>query len=172
MAEKAVNMIKHIINMNVPNAKAEQFYNFMINPETEKYKQWLPDEHFEFYFVKKSKTSPLNDLVYFDEILGTRKHRLKFYAKIVKTEKLNKVVFQMKKFGIKLPAFLDLEFANNEKGLALRHEVRIGWKGLGKIIDPLVKIFYNKLFFKALESHCHREWPVLADIVGKGEITD
>jgi hypothetical protein len=26
-------MIKHVVNLSVPNAKAEEFYDFMINPD-------------------------------------------------------------------------------------------------------------------------------------------
>jgi len=47
----------------LPNAKAIDFFKFMIDPPAEVYKNWLPKEHFKFHIVKHSNKSPINDSV-------------------------------------------------------------------------------------------------------------
>ncbi len=158
-------MIRHIVNLVIPNAAAYSFYDFMTNPADEVYRKWLPGEHWEFHIVKKGDRTPLGDLVFYDEILGTRKHRLTFNAIITVADKPNRIVYQMRKFGLNLPGYLDISFTDTENGLALNHEVRIGWRGLGILIDPVIRIFFNRKFFTALEGHCEREWVCLADIL-------
>ena len=158
-------MITHTVKMTIPNATAESFYNCMISPTDDWYKRWLPDEHFEFHIVKRGQENHLGDLIYYDETLGTAKHRLKFYAVVTVADRPNRVVFQMRKFGLNLPGFLELEFIDTDDGLALKHEVRIGWRGLGRVIDPILRLFFNRAFFEALEGHCDREWLCLAKIL-------
>lgn len=158
-------MVNHVVNLVIPNATAESFYDFMINPTDDLYQKWLPEEHWVFHIVKKRQENHLGDLVFYDEILGTKKHRLTFYATIIIADRPNKIVYQMHKFGLKLPGYLDIEFINTSHGISLKHEVRIGWHGVGSIIDPIIKLFYNKSFFYALEGHCKREWSCLAEIL-------
>ncbi len=38
-------MINHLVALTVPGATAERFYDFMIDPNTEKYHAWWPEEH-------------------------------------------------------------------------------------------------------------------------------
>lgn len=68
----------------------------------------------------------------------------------------------MKKLGLRLPAFLSLEFTDSAKGLQINHELRIGFDGIGKILDPLIRVYFTKSFADALEKHCLEEWPRLA----------
>ena len=114
--------------------------------------------------MKCGEKNHVGDLIYFNEHLGD-KHRLKFYAITIVANNPNKVVFQMRKCGVNLPGYLDLEFHDTPEGLALKHEVRIGWQRFGKIIDSIIRLFFNKSFFKALASHCDREWVRLAEIL-------
>ena len=157
-------MIRHVMHSKLPNAKAIEFFNFMINPPAEVYKNWLPDEHFEFHIVKHSNESPINDLVYYDQSIGN-KYRLRFYALIRVANEPSRIVFQMRKFGINLPGFLELDFIDTSEGLILTETLRIGFKGIGKICDPFIKIYFNKGFFREMNEHHKREWQNLADII-------
>ncbi len=158
-------MITHVVNLILPDARAEQFYDAMIDPVDALYQQWLPEEHWEFHIVKRGRDNHLHDLVYYDEILGTKKHRLKFYAIVTVADRPNRIVYRMRKLGLNLPGYLDLAFFNAGDGLALRHEVRIGWRGVGAVLDPVLRLVFNKAFFTALEEHCDREWVCLAKII-------
>ncbi|HBU13120.1 MAG TPA: hypothetical protein DEB31_10515 [Clostridiales bacterium] len=154
-----------MVELNIPNANAEGFYSFMVNPADDVYQKWLPGEHYKFHIIKKSDETPLGDLIYYDEILGTAKHRLAFFAKVTVADHPNRIVYQMRKFGLNLPGYLDITFSGTAGGLALRHEVRIGWRGIGAMIDPFLKLFFNRSFFAALEGHCSREWACLAELL-------
>jgi hypothetical protein len=151
---------------NLSGANAEQFYTFMINPPPEVYAHWLPDEHHEFHIVRHSKTTPVGDLIFFDQHISP-KHRLKFYAITKTANKPNRVVFHMRKFGINIPGYLELEFCDISDGLLLVETIRIGFGGIGKVFDPFIRMVFNKSFFEALDGHHKREWTNLADILGK-----
>lgn len=155
-------MIRYATNLVVQNAKAEQFYDFMINPNNENYCAWWPEEHLKFYITKSGDERHLGDEVYFDEYLGESR-RLKFFADVITANRPTNIVWQMKKFGIRFPAFLSLEFTDIEKGLKINHELRIGFGGIGKILNPLIRIYFTKSFANALEKHCLEEWPRLTE---------
>jgi len=159
-------MITHVMKSNLPDSNARQFYEFMINPPPETYAHWLPEEHHEFHVVKHSKTTPVGDLIYFDQHISP-KHRLKFYAVTRTANKPNNVVFQMRKFGMNIPGYLELEFCDTPDGLLLIETLRIGFKSIGKVLDPFIRIVYNKSFFKALNEHHKREWANLAEVLNK-----
>ena len=157
-------MVTYTLQSKLPNAKADEFYNFIINAPAEVYANWLPEEHYEFRVVKRSNKSPIGDLVYFDQNIG-HKYRMKFYATIKIANKPNRIVFQMRKFGINLPAYLEVDFSDTDEGLHLTETLSIGLNGLGKICDPFIKIIYGKRFYLEFKEHHKREWQCLADIL-------
>jgi len=157
-------MVTYTLHSRLPNAKADEFYNFMINAPAEVYANWLPEEHYEYHVVKRSSNSPCGDLFYFDQNIG-KKYRMKFYAIIRVANKPNNLVFQMRKFGINLPGYLELDFSNTDDGLLLTETLRIGLNGIGKICDPFIKIVYGKRFYNVFEEHHKREWKNLSEIM-------
>ena len=157
-------MITYILHSKLPSAKAGEFYNFMINAPAEVYANWLPEEHYEFHVVKRSNKSPIGDLFYFDQNIG-KKYRMKFYATIKVANKPNRIVFQMRKIGINLPGFLELDFANTADGISLTETLRIGLNGIGKICDPFIRIIYGKKFYHVFKEHHKQEWQSLSDIL-------
>jgi len=148
----------------LPNAKAIDFFKFMINPPAEVYKNWLPKEHFKFHIVKHSNESPINDIVYYDQSISNI-YRLKFHALIRVANEPSRIVFQMCKFGIHLPGYLELDFIDTSEGLMLTETLRIGFNGIGKVCDLFIKIYFNKGFFREMNEHHKREWQNLAEIL-------
>ena len=63
-------MISYTMKSKLPNAKAEDFFNFMTNPPPAVYADWLPDEHYEFHLIKKGKSDPIGNFFYFDQNIG------------------------------------------------------------------------------------------------------
>ena len=45
----------------------------------------------------------------------------------------------MRKFGINLPGYLELDFLDTADGLVLTETLRIGFNGFGKICDPFIE---------------------------------
>jgi len=155
-------MIHHIVELTVPNATAQQFYDFMINPTDERYSEWWKDEHLQFHIVKRGLDNHLNDVVFMDEYLG-RNRRLTFFAIVITADRPNKIEWQMKKFGLRLPAIVELELIDTDNGVELKHELRLGYAGIGKLLDPFIKLYFNQSFRNALEEHCKIEWFKLAE---------
>ncbi|MCL2350377.1 MAG: hypothetical protein FWC67_02740 [Defluviitaleaceae bacterium] len=153
-------MVKHKVKVVVPEARATDFYDFMINPTDEKYSAWWPGEHLQFHIVKRGKACHTGDIVFMDEYLG-KNRRLTFHGKVIKAKKPKQIVWQMQKFGIGLPAYVKLTLKDTPYGLKVKHETKIGYDGLGKLLDPIIKLYFNKSFQKALEKHCLIEWPKL-----------
>jgi hypothetical protein len=154
-------MIRCITDLTVPNATAEQFYAFMINPDNGRYRAWWPEEHLSFFIVKSRCQDHLGDVVYYDEYVGEAR-RLKFFATVVEAHYPTSIAWQMKKAGVPLPAVLSVEFTDTPEGVKIQHELRLGFRGVGKILDPLIGLYFTKAFADALEKHCREEWPRLA----------
>jgi len=155
-------MITHTVNVTVPNAKAEDFYHFMINPTTQRYREWWEGEHLQFYIIKKGQPNHQGDLVFMDEYIGIN-HRLVFCAKVIIANHPHQIVWQMIKAGLRLPAFVTLTLNDTPQGVHLTHQVQLGFKGLGNILDPFIRLYFNASFQKALTKHCQIEWFKLAD---------
>jgi hypothetical protein len=155
-------MIFHSVELTVANAKAEQFYDFMINPCDQRYSEWWQGEHLQFHIVNHGDENHLGDVVFMDEYLGEN-HRLVFHAVVVVANRPNKVTWQMKKAGLRLPAFVTLELHDYDKGIKLKHELQIGYQGVGRLLDPFIRLYFNKSFQRALDEHCKIEWSKLAE---------
>ena len=151
----------------LPSAQATEFYDFMVAPPPEVYARWLPDEHHEFHVAKRGKETPVGDLIYFDQHISP-KYRLKIHAIIRIANKPSRVVFQMRKLGVNLPGHLELAFIDTAEGLLLTETIRIGFSGFGKILDPVIRVAFNKSFFKEMNAHHKREWVNLAEILQGG----
>ncbi len=160
-------MIKHLVALTVPGATEERFYDFMIDPNTEKYHAWWPEEHLRFELVRRGGSAHLGDEVFYDELVGEN-HKLAFRAIVTTANRPGKLVWQMKKAGVSLPARLCLEFCDAADGLRIRHELKTGFSGIGKMLDPFLRLYINKSFLIALEKHCRIEWPKLAEYLNSG----
>ena len=154
-------MINHIVKLTVPNACAEQFYDFMINPTDENYSAWWQGEHLRFHIIKHGDNNHLGDIVFMDEYLG-KSHRLVFNAVVITAERPHKITWQMIKARIRLPAKVTLELIDSADGVKLEHKLQIGFTGIGKLLDPFIRLYFNKAFQNALDEHCKIEWYMLA----------
>jgi hypothetical protein len=129
----------------------------MLNPTDERYSEWWQGEHLQFHIVKHGDENHLGDLVFMDEYLG-KPRRLTFHAVVVTAQAPNKIEWQMKKAGLRLPAIVELALHDSDEGIKLKHELRIGYFGIGKLLDPFISLYFNKSFQKALTEHCEIEW--------------
>ena len=159
-------MISHTIELTVQNASAEQFYDFMIAPCDQGYSEWWQGEHLQFHVNRSGDEDHLGDLVFMDEHIG-KDHRLVFNALVVTANRPNKITWQMKKAGIRLPAFVTLELHDSPEGIRLKHELKIGFSSFGKILDPLIRLYFTKSFQDALDEHCKIEWDKLAEYLNR-----
>lgn len=86
---------------------------------------------------------------------------------VIAANRPNKIKWQMIKAGMRLPAFVTISLQNCEGGIKLKHELRIGYRGIGKLLDPFIRLYFNKGFQKALEKHCKIEWFKLVEYLDR-----
>ena len=138
-----------------------EIFDFLVNPDDEFYRAWWPGTHLEFHPVERGNDF-VGDVLYMDEYVGKR--RLRGSAVVTDVVPGQRLVWQVKK-GIKLPAWLHLEFSDYEGGVAIAHTVRAGFRGAGRALDPLLRIFLSRRFANDLDDHVRTEFPLLRDLL-------
>jgi hypothetical protein len=135
--------------------------DFFINCTDADYQRWWKGTHLEFHTVNRT-TDVIGSLVYFDEYAG--KHRLKFKGAITGYVPGQRIQYRMVK-GLSLPAWLVLEFRDRADGVEIVHTVKAGYQGIGKVFDPLIRLYLSGAFEKALNEHAQAEFLRLGDLL-------
>ena len=147
--------------IRVDEIAGTEIFDFLANPDDESYRAWWPGTHLELHPVERGHDY-VGDVLYMDEYVGKR--RLRGNAVVTEAVPGKKLVWQFKK-GIKLPAWLHLEFSDYEGGVAIAHTVRAGFSGAGRVLDPLLKVFLSRRFASDLDDHVQTEFPLLRDLL-------
>ena len=82
-----------------------------------------------------------------------------------------KIVWQFKK-GIRLPVWLSLTLEDDAAGVSVTHTVRAGFDGLGRILDPIFRVYFSAAFTAALDEHVKVEFPKLRELLTAHSLTD
>jgi hypothetical protein len=45
----------------------------------------------------------------------------------------------------------------------VRHTIRAGFRGVGRVLDPLLRRYFSPAFAAAMDQHVKTEFPLLAD---------
>lgn len=151
-------MITIKTDVNVNGISAQDVCDFMMNCTDQEYQDWWRGTHLEFHTIKRFPDE-IGNLVYFDEYVGKR--RLKFEAVVTKFIPGKQIVWQMKK-AILLPAWLILEFEDNDIGVRISHTLKAGFSRAGTVFDPFIKVYLSKEFEKEMNEHAHIEFTKLA----------
>lgn len=156
-------MIELKTRVRVKNLSARDVYDFMIDCTDEKYKRWWPEMHFAFHTINRVGNNYLGDLVVFDEMVGKR--RLTFKAVITEAVPGQKITWQMKKMLL-LPALLSLNLEDTQDGVSISHSLIAGYDtALGRILDPLIRLYLNTTFEEDLSIHANTEFKRLAELL-------
>ena len=75
-----------------------------------------------------------------------------------------KIVWQLKKI-VRLPAWLRLEFTDHLEGTEIKHTLEVGFQVIGRVIDPLLRLYFNADFAKELDEHARAEFPMLVSML-------
>jgi len=135
--------------------------DFFINCTDSDYQRWWEGTHLEFHTINRT-TDGIGSLVYFDEYVG--KHRLKFKGRITDHAAGKRIEYRMVR-GLSLPARLVIEFQDRPYGVDIVHTVKAGYQGMGKILDPLIRLYLSDAFEKALNKHADTEFSKLGDLL-------
>jgi hypothetical protein len=124
------------------------------------YRMWWEGTHLQFHPLTKSTGT--EKAVYMDEYIGGR--RVRMTAIVIESIAGAKITWQLKKV-IKLPAWLSLELEDDDEGVTITHKIRAGFAGAGRILDPVLRIYFSEGFTRALDDHVKTEFPKLRDML-------
>jgi hypothetical protein len=149
--------------VQVKGITAKDIYCFMLNCTDADYQQWWQGTHLSCHTVKRYPGN-IGNVVYVDEYVG--KYRLKGCAVITRLVPCSEMVYQIKKM-VKLPARFTMKFEEVEDGINIVHIVEAGFRGIGKILDPLIRLYLSDEYEANLNAHAQEEFPKLAAMLAK-----
>ena len=148
--------------VTVPGLTGTEITSFLTECTDAGYQRWWPGVHLHLLPVAVGDNTHVGDEAVMDEFIGTR--HLRMAVVIVEAEPGRRIVWQMKK-GIRLPAWLTIEVTDLPGGVDVRHTIAAGWTGLGRLLDPLLKIYFSPTFAEAMDRHVHTEFPLIRERV-------
>jgi hypothetical protein len=164
LIDPRVEMLTLQTRTAVDGVTAAQIFDFLAEPDDESYQEWWPGTHLQLHLVERGDNH-VGDVIYMDEYVGKR--RLRMTAVVTEAIAGRRLVWQLRK-GIKLPARLSLELEDREGGVQVTHTVRGGFRGAGRLLDPLLKVFMTARFARDLDEHVRTEFPLLRDLLRRG----
>jgi hypothetical protein len=147
--------------VNLDGISGAELFEFFMNPTDHGYQTWWPGTHLQFHVLRR-RPNHVGDVVYMDEWVG--KYRIRMSAVVIEAEPGKKIVWQMRQ-GFRIPAWLILELADHINGVTLTHTLCMGFTGLGRIVDPLLRLYASEEFEKAMDGHARTEFPMLRDLL-------
>jgi hypothetical protein len=129
----------------------------MLNCTDEDYQGWWEGKHLAFHTTRRYP-GDLGNLVYFDEYVG--RHRLRLRGRVVKIVPGKEIVWQMIKV-VRLPAWLCLEFQDSDEGVRITHTITAGFGGVGRLVDPILRLYFSDDFEKEMNQHAQTEFTKL-----------
>lgn len=136
-----------------------QITDYLLDPTDERYRRWWPGTHLQFHTLGRG-AEHVGDVVVMDEYIGTR--RVRMTGVVVQAVPGTRLVWQLKR-GIRLPVWLTLELTDRDGGVGVRHTIRAGYGGAGRMLDPLLRLFFSRSFAAAMDQHVRIEFPLLRD---------
>jgi hypothetical protein len=152
-------MIESMTKVQLRSVSAVEISNFMIYCTDLMYQDWWPNVHMAYHTLERYPDH-IGNFVYFDEYVGKR--RLKSYARLKEYIAGEKLVWQIKSV-IFLPIWITLEFQDTPNGISVSHKLSAGYCGIGKVFDPILKLFFNPSFLCDLDLHVETEFKFLAE---------
>lgn len=161
-------MITFQTKIQIDRITATEIFDFLADPDDESYRAWWPGTHLQFHTVERGDEH-IGDVVYMHEHIGKR--RLRMSAVVTEAVPGRKLGWQLRK-AIKLPARLSLQLEDYEGGVKSTHTVRAGFRGLGRVLDPALKLVMSEGFARDLDDHVRTEFPLLRDLLRKRRAGD
>lgn len=150
--------------MTVDGLTGRELTDFLLNCDDETYQAWWPGTHLELHVVKPgSDDDHVGDVVLMDEYIGSR--RVRMVGEVIEAVAGQRIVWQFRQGGVRLPVRLTLELGPHERGVRLRHTITAGWSGRGRVLDPLWRLYFSKSFAGAMDRHVHTEFPLMRDLL-------
>lgn len=147
--------------VRVDGVRGVQITDFMLNPTDREYQAWWPGTHLAFHTVERHPNH-VGSVVYMDEFVGKR--RIQMMGIVTQAVPGKQIVWQLKKI-VRLPVWLILVLEEDAAGVTLTHTIRAGFEGLGRLLDPLFRVYFSREFARAMDEHAQTEFPRLRDVL-------
>lgn len=147
---------------HVPGLRGQQVLAFLRHCDDVSYQRWWPGTHLQLHILQH-RPNELGDLVTMDEWIGNRRVRMKG----VMTEVIpgKKLVWQLEAL-VRQPVWLVLDFEDDASGVTITHTIRAGFEGIGKLFDPVLRLWFSDEFAQAMDAHVHTEFALLGRLLG------
>ncbi|CAG0926644.1 hypothetical protein TFLX_00146 [Thermoflexales bacterium] len=147
--------------VHVSNITGAEMIDFMLHCTDREYQAWWQGTHLEFHTIKRYPDN-IGNIVYMDEFVG--KKRVKMLAIVTEVIPGRRIVWQMKQI-VRLPVWLIIDFVDDPRGVRLTHSLQAGFKGLGRILDPIWRIYFTDEFRQSMDEHATIEFPKLGEML-------
>ena len=147
--------------VHIANVTGTEMIDFLLHCTDREYQAWWEGTHLEFHTIK-CYPNDVGNLVYMDEFVG--KKRVRMQAIVTEVVPGQRIVWQLKKI-IRLPVWLTLDLKDDAEGVMLTHTIQAGFKGVGKILDPVLRIYFSDEFSRAMDEHATIEFPKLGEML-------
>lgn len=155
--------------MTVDGLTGREITDFLLDCDDETYQAWWPGTHLELHVIKPGPGDDhVGDVVLMDEYIGSRRVRL--VGEVIEAVPGERIVWQFRVGGLRLPARLMLELTVHEGGVRLRHSITAGWSGRGRVLDPLWRLYFSKSFAGAMDRRVHTEFPLMRDLLHRAAV--
>jgi hypothetical protein len=148
-------------SLRVDGITASEIFEFLASPTDEAYRRWWPGIHLQLHPLERH-AGHVGDVIYMDEYVGTRRLRMK--AIVIEALPPKRLVWQLKKV-IRLPARLELDLTDYDGGVMITHTTLAGFRGAGRALDPLFRLYFPRRFARDLDEHVKTEFPLLRDLL-------
>jgi len=155
-------MISIQSEIRVAGISGTDIIDFLLNCTDQEYREWWRGTHLAFHTIER-RPGNVGNIVYMDEFIGTR--RVKMRGIVTEVVLGKKVVWQFQKV-FRLPVRLILELDDDDGGMTITHTIQAGFRGLGRILDLVFRIYFSAGFERAMDEHVKAEFPMLRDMLG------
>lgn len=151
--------------VTIDGITGREISDFLLDCADDAYRRWWPGTHLQLHILARGGTDHLGDVVYMDEHIGAR--RVQMTGMVVSAVPGRKIVWKLR-WRIPLPISLALALADRDGGVTMRHTIRAGFTGAGRILDPLFRLYFSPHFAAAMDQHVRTEFPLLRDHLAFG----
>lgn len=145
----------------VEGIAGEEIFDFLLDPTDEDYQRWWPGTHLRLHALERGENH-IGDVFFMDEYIGER--RVRMTGVVEEVERGRRIVWRVGR-RVSLPVRLTLEMKDRDGGVALRHTIRAGFDGVGRILDPLFRLYFSPQFAADMDEHARTEFPKLRDLL-------
>lgn len=154
-------------HLTVDGVTGREITDFLLDPRDHRYRDWWPGTHLAFHRTREGPGADhLGDMVLMDEYVGSR--RVRMVGEVVEAFPGERIVWQMRRWGLRLPVRLTLTMRTGRGDVRVRHAITAGWAGRARALDPLWRLYFSRSFASAMDRHVRTEFPLLRDLLRRG----